>query len=79
MAKLICVQLETCHANQDGVAWYAYYEGEPTPEELLHAFDDESLVEKCGLGRLGEDRSEEVPNLLSERAGLRRYFVDAAC
>ena len=25
MPKLIAVQLETCHTDHDGSAWYAYY------------------------------------------------------
>lgn len=80
MAKLIYVQLETCHANTDGVAWYAYFEGEPTEEELDTCFDNDDLVEKAPLGRLDEgDPKEEVPNPLSRATGLRRYCVDGAC
>lgn len=77
MAQLITVTLETCHANTDGVAWYAYFEGEPTEDELDAAFEDESLVENVPLGH-EEDEAEEVPNRLSKHAGLRRYCVAAA-
>ena len=63
MAKLISVKLETCHANSDGVAWYAYFEGDPTEDELT-------------VEAVFED--EEVPDRLSKHAGLRRYFVSPA-
>ena len=78
MAKLIYVQLETCHDNTDGVAWYAYWEGRPTEEQLLASFDDGSLV---GGGPLGWDgvHPEEVPNPLSRHAGLTRWFLSQAC
>lgn len=78
MAKLIYVQLETCHANNDAVAWYAYYEGEPTVDELNLCFEDDTRVASSGLGWLGEEGAEEVPTPLSKAAGLRRYCVDGA-
>ena len=78
MAQLITVRLETCHANSDGVAWYAYYEGQPTDDELEDAFADRSLVEEGNLG-WEEGDQEEVPNRLSEHAGLQRYYVAMAC
>jgi hypothetical protein len=84
MAKLIWVQLETCHANRDGTAWYAYFEGEPTEAELEvgAVFADRDLVEEAPLGWDDEDEynvPEEVPNPLAEYAGLRRYYVAGAC
>lgn len=79
MVKLIYVQLETCHANPDGVAWYAYFDGPPTVEDLESAFDDESKVEQGSLGRLDFDEGpEEVSSPLSQAAGFRRYYVSAA-
>lgn len=84
MAKLIFVQLESCHANSDGVAWYAYFEGEPTADEtgVPAVFADESIREGGPLGWDGDDEydtvPEEVPNPLSKHAGLRRYFVSPA-
>lgn len=86
-AKLIAVQLETCHHNKDATAWYAYYEGEP---DL--AFEDDAEAEawkkdvreaakKDGapLGLQFEDSGQdEVPSDLSEAAGLHRYLVALA-
>ncbi len=78
MVKIICVRLEVCHANTDGSAWYAYFEGqEPTPEDIEEARTSHTARETCGLG-LEADGPEEVPNTLSEYAGLRRYYVGYA-
>jgi len=84
MAKLVMVKLETCHANSDGCAWYAYFEGEPSGGELEvgAVFADVQLVESASLGwdsdgEYGEE-PEEVPNLLSKAAGFRRYYVSPA-
>jgi hypothetical protein len=81
VAKLIDVRLEACDANPDGVAFYAYFEGEPSEEDLDRAHGTCSEVP----GPLGpadweepEDR-KEAPNALSEHAGLRRWYVSAAC
>ena len=95
MAKLIYVQLETCHDNTDGVAWYAYWEGRPTEEQLLAAWyaywegrpTEEQLLASfddgslVGGGPLGWDgvHPEEVPNPLSRHAGLTRWFLSQAC
>jgi hypothetical protein len=79
VAKLIWVQTETCHANESAVAWYAYFVGAPTEQELAAVFADAALVGSCSLGPEDEgDRAEEVPSPLSAHAGLRRYFVAAA-
>ena len=92
MAKLICVRTETCHANADGVAWYAYFEsyvtqqghvdGVPTDAEFASVFKNPALVESCNLGWDDEgeyeEKPEEVPNLLSRHTGLRRFYVSLA-
>lgn len=87
MAKLIAVQAETCHHNPDGIAWYAYYEGEP---ELVFETDGaeaafkaeiEAAAKKDGapMGLEFEGSGQdEAPNALSEHAGLRRYLVALA-
>jgi hypothetical protein len=89
MAKLIAVQLETCHHNTDGTAWYAYYDGELDTASL---FEDDALIEawtteigaaaKKDGAPLGlefvDSGQEEAPNALSEHAGLRRYLVALA-
>ena len=78
------MKLETCHANSDGVAWYAYFEGDPTEDELTveAVFEDEEVREGGPLGWDSEDEydteAEEVPDRLSKHAGLRRYFVSPA-
>lgn len=73
---LICVQLETCHANKDGTAWYAYFAGDPS-------FDAGELAAVAGRdgAPLGFEAETpvEVPNDLSEYAGLRRFYVGFAC
>lgn len=80
VAKLVWAQLETCHANSDGVAWYAYYSGEPAEDELLSWNYDLGLVEDAPLGHdVDLTLFEEVPNALSQATNLRRYFVAAAC
>ena len=86
MARLIWTQLETCHANTDGVAWYAYFEGEPTQEELtvqtVFTDENESVRESAPLGWDSQDEyetePEEVSNPLSKHGNLRRYFVSPA-
>jgi hypothetical protein len=80
VAKLIYVQLETYHNNTDGVAWYAYFDGEPTRAELEACFDDRNKVRSERLGRLEEPPPfpTEAPSPLSAAAGFRRYFVDGA-
>ena len=79
MAKLIYVQLETCHDNSDGVAWYAYFEGTPSEDELESCFEDESKVRSEQLGRFDYgDLPEEVPSPLSVATGLKRYYVGGA-
>jgi hypothetical protein len=84
VAKFIAVQLESCHANTDGDAWYLYVEGslvdyvdEVGSEALSTEIED--LVEQVGapLGIEVED-FEEVPTPLSKHTGLRRYYVGAA-
>jgi len=82
--KIIAVQLEPCHANTDGSAWYAYVEGslDDMASDLGKdgvTLDLEDLVKKTGLP-LGIDCTdwEEVPNDLSRYARLKRYYVGGA-
>lgn len=77
--NLIAVQLETCHANSDGSAWYAYFRTEPTEAELSDGRAFTEAAKKDG-GPLGLELSEaeEVPNDLSKAAGFRRYYVASA-
>lgn len=81
MANLIYVNLEVCHANTDGSAWYAYFDGKPSYEDIQQAQTDESLRAKAPLGLeadvLGE--GEEAPTPLSEHAGMHRFYVGGAC
>jgi hypothetical protein len=82
--KIIAVQLEACHANPDGSAWYAYCDGPledltPLIGEDGIAAEIEDLVGKSGVP-LGIDCEDwdEVPSELSKHANLRRYYVGAA-
>lgn len=83
MSKLVAVQLETCHANSDGSAWYAYLDGEFTEEQ----FNDRSfrrevreLIKENGAPlRFEFDGLEEVPNRLSKATNLRRYYIGYGC
>lgn len=86
MPKLVAIQLETCHHNTDGVAWYAYYDGPLTEEDSVvksFARKQEALKlvkdENVGLS-VGEwsDSLEEVETGLSRHAGLRRYYAASA-
>ena len=82
--KIIAVQLEPCHANTDGSAWYVYVEG-----LLSDLFDNlgvagveaelEDLVKESGVP-LGIEFAhwEEAPTALSQYARLQRYYVGAA-
>lgn len=79
---IVAVQLETCHANTDGTAWYAY-STEPLPTGPLSADLRKEIVrlaKKDGapLSPAFEDDPEEVPSALSKAAGLRRYYVACA-
>jgi hypothetical protein len=78
LAQLVYVQLETSDYNPDGVAWYAYFDGEPTKDELGKVFDNKTLVDGAPLGYELED-AEELPSPLSKHTGLRRYYVAMAC
>lgn len=82
MAQLLSVQLESCHHNLDGSSFYAYFKGEPTKEELETCLNDPALIEASGLSPDKDEEfpvsPEEVPNLLSKAAGLRRYYVSEA-
>lgn len=79
--KVIAVQLETCHANTNGTAWYAYLDGE-FPENNFKVLKDIETAAKQDGAPLGveieEDSIEEVPNALSKHTKLRRYYVGAA-
>jgi hypothetical protein len=81
--KLVAVQLETCHANTDGSAWYGYFDGPVSldDDDLGDALEREleEAVEKSDAP-LGIEVGdwEEVPSALSKYAGLRRYYVGAA-
>jgi hypothetical protein len=93
MGKLVAVQAETNHHNTDGIAWYAYYEGEPDwslfeDDDLVTAWkaEIEAAAKKDGAPMgfdwdifEAEGLQDEVPSVLSERAGLRRYYVGQAC
>ncbi len=86
-AKLVMVQAEDVKFAQ-GFGWFAYYDAElvlPEPdedEEAVEGFQTEvELAVKASGSQHGvdwcldEDHPEEVPNELSRRAGLRRYYV----
>lgn len=79
--KLVAVQLETCHANTDGTAWYAYFTGE-FPEnnfQILKEIEKAAKQDGAPLGiEIEEDSVEEVPTSLSKFAALKRYYVGAA-
>jgi hypothetical protein len=80
MPKLVAVQLETCHANTDGTAWYAYLDGPTTLwAEMLLEIEEAAKKDGAPLGvEIDEDSIEEVPNSLSRHTGLKRYYVGAA-
>ncbi len=86
MPKLVAVQLETCHANSDGTAWYGYFTGPVEFEEEDTLPADESVIEEveAAVEKSSDPLSievedwEEVPNALSRHTGLRRYYVGAA-
>jgi hypothetical protein len=76
--KLVAVQLETCHANHDATAWYAYYNG-PVGYHLRDEVEAAAKKDGAPLGLDFEaDSVEEVPNALSKHAGLKRYYVGGA-
>ena len=80
---LVSLKLETCHANSDGVAWYAYTHGVLTDTQELEAlYEDDTAVFECDGGALGVDEWEkvptEVPNALTRATGLRRWYVASA-
>lgn len=80
MAKLIAVQLETCHANTDGTAWYAYFDGEVGDLERFKA-EIRKMAKEDGaplMVSFEDGCLEEVPSALSKATNLRRYFVAAA-
>ena len=82
--RLVALQLETCHANTNGTAWYAYVEGEGTPSQAqslageAYQGHDADRVENAPLSAEFVADPEEVPNALSRHTGLRRYYVAAA-
>jgi hypothetical protein len=78
MANLICVKLETCHANTDGTAWYAYFDDIPTQEEINICFDDPTKRDDEGLGLDSLDGPELVPNVLSKHFNIFRYYIGTA-
>jgi len=74
--KVISIQLETCHANGDGDAWYAYITGHPTKKEVKKILKDfeanpdkyEDALEDGGCLEFDFEvpaDPEEVPNNLS--------------
>jgi hypothetical protein len=82
MKHLVTVQLETNHANSDGVAWYAYFSEKPTGEDLEFVFDYPDKIVDTALDWDFEEvgfEAVEIPNLLSKHAGLHRYYVADAC
>ncbi len=80
MAKLVAVQLETCHANQDSTAWYAYFEAEGTFDlsKFRTKIKDASKKDGAPVGVEMADDPEEAPNALSRHTGLRRFYVGLA-
>ncbi len=79
--KIIDVQLETHHENDDAVAYYTYVATDDVKvnrkklKEAVKAFE----AEEFGVNGDGDDpldyKLEEMPNKLSEHAGLRRFYV----
>lgn len=80
-AKLVCVQLETCDDNTDGVAFYGYFEGKPARKDLRAAVKAcEKVPGPLGPADwTGPSDWKEEPNRLSEATGLKRWYVSAAC
>ena len=88
---LIYIQLETCHVNRDGCAWYAYFNNyrRLTNKEVEKAIVDEvykqatgsdNKFDKAPLGfQLETDSIEEVSNLLSQHTGIYRFYVGSGC
>lgn len=79
--KIIDLQLETHHENNDAVAWYAYVETSE-PKVNLGALESALInfeAEEFGVDNEGEDPLEydleEKPNKLSRHTGLRRFYV----
>lgn len=87
---LVSIQLETCHANSDGTAWYAYIKGvtEPGTNEVVRPTIrlvkslmqgvEVSDYDQAPLGFNLSDAIEEVPNHLSKHTGLWRFYVGEA-
>ena len=78
MAELVYVQLEALDTEPSVLGWYAYFDGEPDGDDLDRVF--ENMAKVCpgprGWSEITyEEEREEVPNLLSERTGLQRWFV----
>ncbi len=80
---LVAVRLETCHANTDGTAWYAYFDGVDLADLQTRSSFWRKIMRaaaKADGAPLGVDfeEPEEVPNELSKHAGLKRYYVGGA-
>lgn len=74
MAKFVYAKIEPCDENPEGGSLSLYFEGEATRDELVAA-----CKEQRGKHPLSVDLNDpylelkECPNVLSERANLRRY------
>lgn len=78
--NLVAVQLETCHAERRAVAFYAYFRQEPDEadwEDALEAADEAPAPLSLNPADQWEDR-EEVPNHLSQAAGMKRFYLGGA-
>ena len=67
MAKLVLIKLESHPYNSNGCAWYAYFEGSPTEEELREAQEETEAAK--------EAKPERCDDEVAKRAGLERWFL----
>lgn len=76
----VAVQLETCHANRDGSAWYAYYPSDRVGREPDFGEVGLILLSRADGAPVGLEPCEPVlvPSALSVAAGMRRYHVGNA-
>lgn len=80
MSNFICSQLETCHANDDADAVYAYFRREPTEADWEEALDSK---QEGSIGLIRDEACKwedrlEVSNTLSKAAGFWRYYLGGA-
>lgn len=69
MGKLIGVNMESNPENDNAVAWFAYFEGSPSEEDLMGAF--RSVYKSCSP----EDACYEPKRFDKPFSSFERWFL----